>query len=235
MKKIGIVGWKIGENSFGVTIPYLTYFRRFGEVIVLGPYTDDVDPTINLLVLPGGADVDPMRYTRFPSLYTQKSDLFKEAFDLHVLPKYIDEKIPVFGICRGHQSLAVTYGIPLTQEIGSGHGHSKYEDRSEKVNNLKVNPEFAFLMGYKKGYSTKVNSLHHQGVDIETFEEKKNNEFISIATCTNYVEAMVSKDKPIASVQYHPEELGNDVISYFIIRHFLKNKTAVFNKKVITS
>src|SRR5690606_16158176 len=61
--------------------------------------------------------------------------------------------------------------------------------------------------------SIKVNSLHHQTVCDHTIS----NEFIPIAKHEDgAIEAMIHKTLPIAGVQYHPEEIFDNLSSYLI-------------------
>jgi len=56
---------------------------------------------LDLLVLPGGPDVDPMRYLDQDddfSLWNGKPCVFKERFDKILLPQYIENRTPIFGI-----------------------------------------------------------------------------------------------------------------------------------------
>jgi gamma-glutamyl-gamma-aminobutyrate hydrolase PuuD len=101
MKRIGIVGWKTGDNSFGATVPYLRFFSQFGVVEIIMPNETDIREDLDLLVLPGGPDVDPMRYlTENDALSFDmgKQCPFRERFDQILLPKYIDQRVPLFGI-----------------------------------------------------------------------------------------------------------------------------------------
>lgn len=61
--------------------------------------------------------------------------------------------------------------------------------------------------------SIKVNSLHHQTVCNDTISD----EFIPIAKhADGAIEAMIHKTLPIAGVQYHPEEIFDNLSSYLI-------------------
>ena len=83
IKKIGIVGHFVGPNSFGITKPYMDFFRHFGEISIITPWEDHVRD-LDLLVLPGGQDVNPLRYLELEdelSIYVGSSCPFKERFD----------------------------------------------------------------------------------------------------------------------------------------------------------
>ena len=100
--KIGIPGWKIGDNAFGVTTSYMTFVAQYGEPVILLPESE-IRKDLDLLILPGGLDIDASRYGQIPGYLNTKTDLFKEYFDKEHLPEYIEMKTPIFGICRGHQ------------------------------------------------------------------------------------------------------------------------------------
>ena len=51
MKKIGIVGWKTGDNSFGVTVPYIDWLSNFGTVHILSPQKGSVVDLYLLVIL----------------------------------------------------------------------------------------------------------------------------------------------------------------------------------------
>ena len=210
-KKILIVGWKVGDNSFGITAPYYNYLSQFGAVHIVSPGMDII-PDANLLVLPGGFDVDPIRYGERPKIWTSNPNVFLEYFDKYKLPEYIEAKVPVFGICRGLQTLNVHYGGTLYQ-------HADHPFYSSKERDDLVHAVAIFNKEGKKTMTFKVNSLHHQTI-------KK------LADCFNVtlrcddkddrrsVEGIRHKELKIAAVQYHPEELeceyATEIIKEFI-------------------
>lgn len=212
--RIGIVGWKVGDNSFGCTVPYMNLFSHFGDVEIITP-TKRVRK-LDLLVLPGGADINPSRYKAVPSWFTGSPNPFLEFFDLYMLQKYIDAKIPIFGICRGLQTLNVHFGGTLDQHIDT----KTSETRSELVHDAF---QLKHIVPGEQSSVTKfrVNSLHHQAIgrlgdDLEIMLTDKlptkNNDFI--------VEGIRHKSLPIYGVQYHPEEIYDEyslkVIQYLI-------------------
>ena len=62
--KIGILN-NVFEKSTGVSRSYLEYFKKFGKVITID-WDDEEVQNIDLLVLPGGADVSTFRYNQKP-------------------------------------------------------------------------------------------------------------------------------------------------------------------------
>lgn len=209
-KKIGIVGWKTGENSFGVTIPYFTFFQQYGDVTILSP--GEYNPNIDLLVLPGGLDVSPIRYSKVPSLNTSSPNILLEYFDQHILPMYIANKTKIFGICRGLQTLNVHFGGDLTQHVE----HVYSNPRNERVHKIIANPNIAKHFNFiKLNDKIKVNSMHHQVICrlgetlIPLFYSEE-----------GFVEVIANQDFNIVAVQYHPEEIY-DRLSDTLIKHLL--------------
>jgi putative glutamine amidotransferase len=204
MKKIAIVGWKTGENSFGVTLPYIEFFSEYGNVEIISATEENVRD-VDLLVLPGGPDVDPSRYGVTRLDYRMgKQCPFRERFDNVLLPKYVEEKIPIFGICRGHQSFAVYNGATLVQDMY--HSTNSSHDRSKLVHKLKFNNDIIFYGLIAEKNNFEVNSIHHQTVDSVNLPP--NIDVLAYNPSDNEIEALAYNDYPAFTVQYHPEETG---------------------------
>ena len=63
MKRIGIFGWKTGENSFGITAPYFSFLESFNSTVeIITPSPEPRIDDLDLIVVPGGADVNPLNY-----------------------------------------------------------------------------------------------------------------------------------------------------------------------------
>lgn len=232
---IGIVGHMLPNgNSMGATLPYITYFERFGDVKVILPTSRVVDTTLDLLVIPGGPDISVTRYLNKKdrvSWFNQKPDNLREYFDVNILPKYIEEKIPVFGICRGHQSIAVLYGAKLEQDL-IFHERSSEEKRWEVAHRtvlrkLEIDEEEKILTTTKYAVNIGTNSLHHQAVItvpdnavvIAWTDEKlpKNSTVFPYDPGNKYhaIEGLAYTHAPIVTVQWHPEEM--DTVEVFEI------------------
>jgi putative glutamine amidotransferase len=197
--KIGIPGWLVGPNSFGVTLGYINFARDWlggNDIQVLFPETP-ILPDLDLLLLPGGADINPLRYGEIPSFYTDKPDILKEYFDVHILPQYIDIRMPIGAICRGMQSICVHFGGKLYQDMY--HETNKAEDPYSGIHNLWVYGEAT-----KK---IKVNSRHHQSV-ITPHNDSPINVLATHSSIKHHIEAIRISGYPIVGVQYHPEDLN---------------------------
>lgn len=240
-KNIVIPGWMVGRNSIGITKPYLDFAYNCGRVlsgdmehqaniIILMPtntseeFVEYLLENTDLLILPGGADVDPDRYAKKRHPMTGNQNAFFEYFDTEFLGKFIDKLIPTFGICRGFQSLNVHLGGSLLQHITSDHPTNDPENRRERVHNVYFNSPFDEMLNKGNALHT-VNSIHHQAVtpnrmsnslDITSTTE----EGLIDETTGNYysiVESFMGKELPVAGVQWHPEEIG-DYTAYMMVK-----------------
>jgi putative glutamine amidotransferase len=207
-KTIGIVAWKTGDNSIGITAPYYDFFSQFGKVRIISP-ADDIIPDLDLLILPGGSDVNPMRYKQEPKVFTSNPDIFKEYFDEVKLPEYIKQGTKIFGICRGLQTLAVFFGGTLEQSANHAFYSSERTDRVHAISTFSKE-------GKPIGATFKVNSMHHQCVEEVSLD------MYVFARCKedNTIEGMAHKTLPIYAVQWHPEEIW-DRFSVDLIKNLL--------------
>ena len=212
MKKIGIVGWKTGENSFGVSVPYIDWLSNFGIVHILSPQKGIVED-LDLLVLPGGADIAPQSFGEVPGFHTSNTDVMKQYFFDNNLDQYLTNNTPIFGICLGFQQLCVKFGGKLEQHYPFNYSS---KGRHDKVDTLAFEQQMYDIV-LKSSIPTKyeVNSLHHQGCfslpnPFNVLAREKVDGNIEIARFAENV----------YGVQYHPEEI-NDGISEVIIRQLL--------------
>lgn len=217
MKKIGIVGWNVGDNSFGTSKAYLHWLGQFGDVQILTPKKGIVED-LDILILPGGADISPQSYNEVPGYYTGNTDVMKQYFYDNNLDQYINANIPIFGICLGFQQLCSKFGGKLLQD---GAFPYSTKSRGELVESLNFNPnssvrEFLDIKVLPtKHQKYNINSIHHQA----SFQLPDNIEVLARSTEYGNIE-LVKFSENIFGAQYHPEEF-NDQLSSNIINYLL--------------
>lgn len=211
--RIGIPGWSTGENSYGAGKSYLEFASNFGRAVIVTPEMVPEDNIVDILLLPGGPDLNPRAYGQTPGFFTGNADVFKEYFYSEMLGKYIEAGIPCFGVCLGMQALAVHFGSTLTQNL-LYHPHSKARwEAGHEVYPLHYNHTSGELH-IQKTYGFEVNSHHHQGVYLNqlgqsliptnVYPEVEKMGQNTLETCV--VESFVHQDLPIVGIQWHPEE-----------------------------
>jgi putative glutamine amidotransferase len=153
--------------------------ERFGATTLALPRStppDRIDHLLDIIdgiELCGGADVDPAHYghDRHPLTKTFRPE--QDEFEIELVRRALDRGMPVLGICRGIQVLAVADGGSLVQDVETIHPNA-LRHRQPWVD-LALEPpgdhwhdvEVAAGSGAERwfdGGPARVNSFHHQCV-----------------------------------------------------------------------
>ena len=121
-----------------------------------------------------------------------------------VVKAILDKEIPMFGICLGHQLLALANGIS-TYKMHNGH-----RGINHPVKNL--------ITG--KGEITSQN--HGFAINREEAEAHPNIEITHVHLNDHTVAGMKVKNKPAFSVQYHPEASPGPHDSIYLFDQFIE-------------
>jgi len=179
-----------------------------GGVPLIIPPVADKDTLINslkhidALILSGGGDINPLYAGEEPSLRLHGINQERDLPELMITRLAYNRQIPMLGICRGIQTLAVALGGRVWQDINEKTTlkHSQDADRSEQTHSVEVEEDSLLyqIYGQKKLF---VNSFHHQAV------REPGEKFRVVAKSSDHlIEAMESSEyKPIIGVQWHPE------------------------------
>ncbi len=141
-------------------------------------------------VFPGDTSLEKIKEEFNPDGYFLSNgpgDPSAMSYAIETAKKILTENKPAFGICLGHQLLALANDIPTYK---MHHGH---RGLNHPVNNLIT------------GLSEISTQNHGFAVDPEKIKENPEVEVTHINLNDDSIEGFRMKNKPVFSVQYHPE------------------------------
>ncbi|WP_345980694.1 aminodeoxychorismate/anthranilate synthase component II [Sulfurimonas sp. HSL3-2] len=121
---------------------------------------------------------------------------------------YFKDKLPILGICLGHQSIAQVYGGKVVRAKNMMHGKTSIMEQSIECDIFKKVPQ-----------QFRATRYHSLIVEKENLPEDIKPTAYSIDD--HEIMALQIKDKPIYGVQFHPESIMSE-FGYEIIGNFLK-------------
>lgn len=163
------------------------------------------------LILTGGADHNPLWYGEEPQPSLHHINAERDEAELLTVRLAYNRQIPMLGICRGIQTIAIALDGHVAQDIKENKiKHSQDADRGEVTHSVRIEKD-SELYNIYKGESLFVNSFHHQAVN------EPGKRFRATAWANdNVVEAIESTEhKSILGVQWHPEWLGEEGLPLF--------------------
>jgi putative glutamine amidotransferase len=147
---------------------YLDLFREAGAVVVLLPPGGDAHPLDRLdgLALVGGADVDARRYGAEPHDSADVPRTSRDDSELALYRAARERGMPVLGICRGLQVMAVAHGGTLTQHLPDVDDSVVHRERPGAfVEHGARFVEGTLAASIYGAADVTVNSSHHQAVE----------------------------------------------------------------------
>ena len=132
-------------------------------------------------------------------------------YAINIIKDLIKNNLPIFGICLGHQILALTLGAK-TKKMKLGHRGANHPVK----NLLKGNVE--------------ITSQNH-GFEIVRESLPKNIEITHVSLFDNCIEGIRLKNKPVFSVQYHPESNPGPQDSVYLFQEFVNEMKKNAKKK----
>lgn len=190
---------------------YYNGIEASGGIPVIIPPLEDMNGFERLLskldglLLSGGPDVAPILYGENPLPEIMEISPERDFSELNLIREGLIRGIPIFGICRGLQILAVAAGGTLYQDIYSQHEakllkHSQEAPQWHGTHKAHIEDN-SLLMDIFKTREILVNSYHHQSIKKVPEGFKVN----AIAP-DGIIEGMESKSHPfVIGVQWHPE------------------------------
>jgi carbamoyl-phosphate synthase small subunit len=132
-------------------------------------------------------------------------------YAINIIKNLIKKNLPIFGICLGHQILALTLGAK-TKKMKLGHRGANHPVKNLIHDNVEI------------------TSQNH-GFEIVKESLPKNIEITHKSLFDNCIEGIRLKNKPIFSVQYHPESNPGPQDSVYLFQEFINNMKKNAKKK----
>lgn len=119
---------------------------------------------MDALVICGGADVDPGRYDEEPHARTAGWRPDRDAWEIALLDAATTLDLPVLGICRGMQVMAVQAGGSLEQHLPDVVGHEQHSPDGDSYGDIEVETVRGSRLSALIGDRVTVGCHHHQSV-----------------------------------------------------------------------
>ena len=191
--------FKVVAIDYGIKKNILRYFSDFDCEVVIVPCTTDAENIIKMkpngIFLSNGPG-DPAATGKYA---------------INITKKLIKADLPIFGICLGHQILALALNAK-TKKMKLGHRGANHPVKN--VLNNKV----------------EITSQNH-GFEIVKKSLPKNIEITHTSLFDNCIEGIRLKNKPVFSIQYHPESNPGPQDSVYLFKQFVSEMKKNAKKK----
>ena len=229
---IGITGNMDAQGGCSLAEGYFRSVEQAGGIPMIIPATENrvllttLLDRIDGLIHSSGADINPLCRGEHPQEELGEISPVRDYSELLLARLAYDRNIPILGICRGIQVLAVALGGKVFQDIKSAPladtpliKHSQKAPRGLSTHFITTEERSTLrsLLGEKLA----VNSFHHQAVS-----EAGPHLHVTARSADGIIEAVESNEwKPIIGVQWHPECYANasDRCMAPLFRHFVNN------------
>jgi putative glutamine amidotransferase len=184
-----------------------------GRAVILPPDDTDADvlDRLDALVLAGGADLGPHLYGEEAGPLTH-SRPDRDRGEVALVRAAVARDLPVLGVCRGMQLLAVAYGGRLHQHLPDVLGHDKHRPALGLYGSHGITvasgSQLASIID-----DGEVNTYHHQGV------ADPGRLTASAWADDGLIEAVEDPERRfVIGVQWHPEESGDIRLFQALVR-----------------
>ena len=185
--------------DYGIKKNILRYFSDFNCKVTVVPCKTSSDEILNLK--PDG-------------IFLSNGPGDPAATGIYAIPiikHLIKKNIPIFGICLGHQLLALSLGAK-TRKMNLGHRGANHPVKNLLKGNVEITSQNHGFEVVKKSLPNNVIVTHKSLFD-------------------NSIEGIQLKNKPIFSVQYHPESNPGPQDSVYLFRKFINSMKKNAKKK----
>ncbi|MEM8804734.1 MAG: gamma-glutamyl-gamma-aminobutyrate hydrolase family protein [Cyanobacteria bacterium P01_G01_bin.38] len=199
------------DSPLSVSAQYINALKQAGAQVCTFFPTDkkeeieSIISSVDGLVLSGGADIDPTLYGGESSRYTAELDVERDRFEIALAQVAMNRRIPVLGICRGMQILAIAEGGSLYTHLPDDLNTSQHRQECDLRKWLAASHDVEFahrsLVARTLGEKiVSVVSCHHQAV------KNLPDNWLAVGHASDgVIEAMEHSDHWAIGVQWHPE------------------------------
>ena len=132
-------------------------------------------------------------------------------YAIPIIQKLIKKDLPIFGICLGHQILALALGAK-TKKMSLGHRGANHPVKNLLNGNVEITSQNHGFEVIKSSLARNVQITHQSLFD-------------------NSIEGIRLKNKPVYSVQYHPESNPGPQDSIYLFKQFVESMKKYAKKK----
>ncbi len=199
-----------------------------GGAPVIIPVSQDIDSfrtilgRLDGLLLSGGPDINPKFYGEQPLPELGEVDEGLDRMEFQAARLAFRKDLPILGICRGIQTLNVSQGGTLYQDIPAqvqdSIGHSQKADKRVLTHSIQIEEKSLLHFIFRKK-EVWVNGKHHQAV-----KDLAPGLTVSAWATDGVIEAVEHPLKRfVLGVQWHPEGTWkNDIYSKRLFKAFVR-------------
>lgn len=204
---------------------YVRSLRRAGGVpLLLPPVGDGEEAALVLarldgLVLSGGGDISPLYLGELPHRALESCSPLRDLSEILLTKEALKRDMPLLGICRGIQVLAVAMGGSIYQDIPSQHDgamlHNQTAPREFPWHEVNLGGRLLTIMGRTK---ITVNSFHHQAV-----QQLPSGFSVGATAPDGIIEGIEAPERRFClGVQWHPEAMLEEPFSQALFSAFIQ-------------
>jgi putative glutamine amidotransferase len=167
--------WNVWRDVPAALVPhaYVRHVQQAGALALvvppLGPDASeddvrDVLARVDGVILAGGVDVEPGRYGQRPHPTVQNARPDRDATELLLARVTAEQDVPLLGVCRGMQVMAVAAGGSLVQHLPDRVGHNGHAPAVGAYGQHDIATDSRSRLRQILGERVTVATYHHQGV-----------------------------------------------------------------------
>ena len=218
MIKIPLIGITTDSSleDYSVRKKYCNQVLAAGAYPILLPPVSDIEKTkaflenLDGIIFTGGGDHNPLLMNEEPVPELGNINPERDNFEIPLCQEAYKRNLPILGICRGIQTIAIALGGHVKQHISTSVKHSQNAPKDSVTHSVKIE-KGSILSEIYNSENIFVNSFHHQAVD------NPGSRFKAVAfSKDNIIEAIESTEyHSVIGVQWHSEQLNEEGLKLF--------------------